>query len=149
MSQLMFSWEEPPAKVSASPDSELEWMIRVANCPSVIQESLPSIVHGGLYGRMSPEFCPQTEEGIFQPLSGSWSNSGMACAGECWTLNSLEYPNEGKESLLADILETGDLPPRYFLSTKAASGILRRAEKREKILPLILLTALKNHSSQK
>jgi len=33
---------------------------------------------------------------------------------------------------LSDILETGDLPQRFFLSAKACAGILRRAEKRGK-----------------
>jgi hypothetical protein len=142
MSQLTFSWGELPASHSASPESEVEWMTRVVNLPLHMQESLPSIAHGGLYGKMSPEFCPQTKDGISLPLSGNWSNSGMACAGECWTLSTLEFPNDGKESLLSDILETGALPPRFFLSAKAARGILRRAEKRGKELPERLRRAL-------
>jgi hypothetical protein len=44
---------------------------------------------------------------------------------------------------LSDILETGDVPQRYFLSAKACSGILRRAAKRGKGLPQPLLEALK------
>lgn len=43
---------------------------------------------------------------------------------------------------LSDILETGDVPQRYFLSAKACRGILRRAEKRGKALPPPLQCAL-------
>jgi hypothetical protein len=43
---------------------------------------------------------------------------------------------------LSDILETGDVPQRFFLSATACRGILRRAEKRGKTLPAALATAL-------
>jgi hypothetical protein len=67
----------------------------------------------------------------------------MACAGECWTLNSSESHKGEEESLLSDILETGEIPQRFFLSKKACEGILRRAEKRGKELPRVLLIALR------
>jgi hypothetical protein len=35
-----------------------------------------------------------------------------------------------------------DVPTRYYLSSKAAEGILRRAERRGKILPDLLRQAL-------
>jgi hypothetical protein len=44
---------------------------------------------------------------------------------------------------LSDILETGDVPQRFFLSAKACSGILRRAAKRGKSLPRSLAAALR------
>jgi hypothetical protein len=43
---------------------------------------------------------------------------------------------------LSDILETGDVPQRYFLSATACKGILRRAAKRGKELPEPLMRAL-------
>jgi predicted nucleic acid-binding protein len=43
---------------------------------------------------------------------------------------------------LSDILETGGVPRRYFLSAKACAGILRRAAKRGKKLPDLLAAAL-------
>ena len=46
------------------------------------------------------------------------------------------------ECSLSDVLETGDVPQRYFLSGKACRGILRRAEKRGKTLPSQLHRAL-------
>jgi hypothetical protein len=43
---------------------------------------------------------------------------------------------------LSDILETGAVPQRFFLTAKACRGILRRADKRGKDLPPQLLQAL-------
>jgi hypothetical protein len=43
---------------------------------------------------------------------------------------------------LSQVLEIGPVPQRYFLSEKACSGILRRAEKRGKQLPEALRSAL-------
>jgi hypothetical protein len=71
------------------------------------------------------------------------------------TLNSCEWnhidglclKDEGVCSL-SDILETGDLPQRYFLSAKACRGILRRADKRGKELPQALRLALMKNATQ-
>jgi hypothetical protein len=41
-------------------------------------------------------------------------------------------------------LETGDVPRRFYLSATACRGILRRAEKRGKQLPISLQTALES-----
>jgi hypothetical protein len=43
---------------------------------------------------------------------------------------------------LSDILETGTVPQRFFLSDTACRGILRRADKRGKELPESLRLAL-------
>ena len=52
-----------------------------------------------------------------------------------------EYPNEGNESQLSEILE--DSPQaKYSLSEKACTGILRRAKERNKPLPPELEAAL-------
>jgi len=39
---------------------------------------------------------------------------------------------------LSDVLETSELPRRFYLSAKACAGILRRAERRGKCLPELL-----------
>jgi hypothetical protein len=59
-----------------------------------------------------------------------------------WTLNTLEFPKDAVESSLSDILETGDVPQRYYLSKTACLGILRRAKRRGKSLPKELEMAL-------
>ncbi len=57
-------------------------------------------------------------------------------------LNSTEYPNAVVESSLLQILETGPVDTRYYLSPRACQGILRRAEKRGKRLPQQLAETL-------
>jgi hypothetical protein len=68
------------------------------------------------------------------PSSGHWANSGMASPTECWTLSTSESPSVGVASSLSDILETGPVPPKYSLSPKSATGILRRAARRGRVL---------------
>ena len=70
--------------------------------------------------------------------------------GECLMLNGSEWPSaaEGSSACsLASILEPS-VAPKYFLSRKACAGILRRAEKRGKALPVVLRAALMAVASQ-
>lgn len=81
----------------------------------------------------------------FMHSTASWpdfQHSGMGGPTECLTLNTSDWPSDGSVSSLSDILEIGDVPQQYFLSAKACRGILRRAEKRGKILPEHLALAL-------
>jgi len=71
-----------------------------------------------------------------------WANSGMGGATGCLMLNTSESHKDADECLLSDVLETGDLPQKYYLSPRACEGILRRAEKRGKQLPPMLHQAL-------
>lgn len=77
-----------------------------------------------------------------EPSSGRWLNSGMGGPTESLTLNTLEWPSAAVAYSLLDTLEIGVVPQRYFLSATACQGILRRAEKRGKVLPPMLLQAL-------
>ncbi len=63
--------------------------------------------------------------------------------GGCVMLNFMEYPNVVEGSLLWQILETGPVENRFYLSPRACSGILNRAKKRGKTLPPKLEQALK------
>jgi hypothetical protein len=58
------------------------------------------------------------------------------------TLSTLEWPSAAAVCLLSDVLETQDVPQRFYLSATACQGILRRAEKRGKLLPPSLREAL-------
>jgi hypothetical protein len=60
----------------------------------------------------------------------------------------LEWPSAAAVCSLSDTLETGDVPQRFFLSATACQGILRRAEKRGKVLPSALQVALENALTQ-
>ena len=64
------------------------------------------------------------------------------------TLNIGEKPREANPTKLSDILEE-EADPKYSLSSKAWSGILRRSEKRGKALPPILKQALENQIEDK
>ena len=142
MSQLTFFAEEPPASPSVSQDSEKDWMTRVATSCLPLVPLLQSIGPSGWFGRMSPASCHQTVDEILVPSSGCWGNSGMGSPTGFSTLSTSEWPSDAAVCSLSDILETGDVPQRFFLSKTACMGILRRAVKRGKSLPPSLHAAL-------
>ena len=80
----------------------------------------------------------------------------MGSPTEFWTLSSCEWNRTLAPSLnddgvcsLSDVLEEiGSVPPRYFLSAKACAGILRRAERRGKALPVDIFAALTRASTR-
>ena len=61
-----------------------------------------------------------------------------------WTPNISDWPNDAAVCSLSQVLETGSIPQRYFLSGTACAGILRRAERRGKDLPPNLQSALRS-----
>ena len=119
-----------------------------------------------LSGRMFPELSQATKEQTSKPccnhsatsamkdgflylnlkeesgdlLGLSWETIG-ALHGESMTLNFGESPSEERESILLQILDQ-NAPEKYSLSPKACAGIIRRAEKRGKTLPGMLMDAL-------
>ena len=120
----------------------------------------------GLFGRTSPACCPPRTT----PSETCWADwselippslradGGQTRAwlldpdelprGACSTPSISEWPSAGDVSLcsLAEVLEPGPLPTRYYLSARAALGILRRAERRGKALPEVLRRALESAS---
>jgi hypothetical protein len=58
------------------------------------------------------------------------------------TPNISEWPNDAVVCSLSQVLEQTSIPQRFFLSSMACAGILRRAEKRGKKLPSALHEAL-------
>ena len=155
MQMSMFSQAELRASHSVSRDCARDWLTLAETSCLPILPSLDAIAPAGWFGKMSPASCPATAEGILAPSSGAWANAGMGSPTECLTLSSVEHaafpeqcPSDGAVSSLLDILETGDLPQRFFLTPKACAGILRRAEKRGKDLPEALHQALLDVSHQ-
>lgn len=65
-----------------------------------------------------------------------------ALHGGCWLRNSGSSPRDAIESFLSQILQAHP-PKKYYLTTAACLGILRRAEERGKPLPKALDTALR------
>lgn len=65
-----------------------------------------------------------------------------ALHGGCWLRNTGPSPRDAIESFLSQILQAHP-PKKYYLTTAACLGILRRAEERGKPLPKALDTALR------
>ena len=63
--------------------------------------------------------------------------------GESSMLNTSDLPNDAKECLLWQALDSV-VSPKYSLSAKACAGILRRARQRGKVLPPTLREALEH-----
>ena len=103
----------------------------------------------GLCGKTSRASSRPMVGTISEPLSKKLLKSGMAYRGAFLTLNMSEYPDmkepsrkDGDVSSLLDILETGSIQPKYYLSPRACQGILNRAAKRGKALPPMLKDTL-------
>jgi hypothetical protein len=134
--------EEPPAKPFPLQETEQDWMTLVATSQWNTSDLLSAFSRDGLSGKTSQAFCQSTQEGRLEPSSGRWANSGMGSPTEFLTLKTSESHSAAVACSLSDVLETGDVPQRLYLSAKACAGILRRAEKRGRQLPHLLQTAL-------
>ena len=148
MQLSIFKLEEHPVSPSQSLDCERDWQTRVETLPSCTLPSLHAIAPHGWYGRTSPEFYP-TLATLSATSSQDYQNSGMGGPTGFLTLSTSEWNHTLAPSLrddgvcsLSDILETGDVPQRYFLSARACEGILRRANQLQKKLAPLLEAAL-------
>src|SRR6056297_2667220 len=149
MSKSTFSWEGRPASRSRLQDFARDLTTHAETLLSRIVRLRTDINRDGWSGKTSPASCQQTKEGHLVPSSGRWQNSGMGGPTESWTLSTCEhadsegrFPSDGDVCSLSRILETGDVPRRFYLTPKACAGILRRAERRGKQLPMMLHRAL-------
>ena len=111
-----------PAYFRACRQIDPEWIVW-ENVPGVL-----SADHGRAFGT------------LLQIVAELWPDGGRH--GECSTLNSTEWHNAAAVCSLSSTLETGDVPPRYYLSEKACAGIIRRAKQKGKPLPEVLSAAL-------
>ena len=142
MEQLSFWSEEPRVNPSQSQVSVKDLKTQGATLPSSIVEFLTSLDPSGSFGKTCQVSSVQMVDGTLVPSSGRWQNSGMGSHIGCLTLNTSEFHKDVDVCLLSDVLETGYLPQKFYLSGKACSGILRRADKRGKKLPPFLQAAL-------
>jgi len=147
------SQEEAPARTSPSPASAgvcSETPARDPASPSSMPDWLRSFTRGSSSGKTSPAYYPPATDSTSEPSSVHWSNAGTAAPGGFWTLNLPEHnrfrspsPRDDVVCGLSDVLEpTNPYLLKYFLSSRACEGILRRAAKRGKDLPPLLDTAL-------
>jgi hypothetical protein len=153
---LTLSPEDSPAKTSPSPANVPASKRGSAADSSSSSSELPTTLYGpeGMSSlRTYPDYFPALDEirraestdqeGTSPSFSRRWPTSGFTTSpGECWTADTSECPNDGAEfSSLADVLEDS-VAPKYYLSPRAAAGILRRAERRGRDLPRHLQQAL-------
>ena len=113
-----------------------------------MQESITGL--DGWYGRTSQAPSQALTGETSDESSMNWQTWGRwSSSGECWMLRTSESLKDDDESSLslASILEPASesLVP-YYLSQKAAQGILRRADVRGKTLPERLRKALEKVS---
>ncbi len=155
MQMLIFSLAELPASPSRSRASGLDLLTREATSASPILQSLTAIAPNGFSGRTSLASCPQGTDGILEPSSERWGNSGMGSPTECWTLSTCEWTGLNELSLsdegvcsLSDVLEAGDVPPHLYLSQDACQKIILRAEQHGLIIPEHALEALVQQSTR-
>jgi hypothetical protein len=111
-------------------------------------------IQGSLFSRMSPASSAPTMDETLLLFSGGFGNAGLLSPTESSMPSFSVFLSEGDEysssaSSLSQVLETSEsVPPKYYLSPRAAQGILRRAAKRGKELPETLRTALEALVSQ-
>jgi len=140
--QLTLSLEAFPARTYRWLDAAKDWLEAGAGSGQSLHECLRAFARDGLSSKMSPVFCPLTRGETWEYCAESWRNSAIGGPIGCLTLNTSEWPNDAVVCSLSEILETDPVPTKYFLSAKAARGILRRAERRSRELPPLLLKAL-------
>jgi hypothetical protein len=105
-----------------------------------------ALVALGIAARLEPTlfpvFCPPATDETSGFSCEQWMNSGITSAGRTWTRSMPVWRSGASVCSLSATLETGAVPPPYYLSPKACAGILRRAKKRGKVLPRPLEQAL-------
>ena len=143
--QLMLFAEEHLVSLSPLQDSEEDSAITEGILRSLFAEWLISCAPSTSSGKTLPVVCHPTEDGTLVPSQGRWQNSGIHSDGVCLTHNTSESPRDDVESFLLDVLQDSrNISDRYYLSQRAAEGILRRAKRRGKTLPETLETALRS-----
>ena len=139
--ESMFSQEGSLARTTQLQANAAAWLATVAHSGGNSIGSLLSAAPPGLSERMYLASYHPTAAKTSTRSSARLFNSGMASAGLYWIANTSEWRNGAAVCSLSDILEASP-DPKYSLSAKACSGILRRAEKRGKVLPPLLRDAL-------
>lgn len=122
---MQFNLEMPSPKTS--PDgSQCQTMPLGVSWARLLEQMMPCVRHSTESGPVS----------VWLPGQGHGRHGGFS------TLNISEWPNDADVCSLSQILETGPIQRKYYLSALACRGILRRAEKRGKELPALLQRAL-------
>ena len=141
--QLTLFAEGLPASPSPAWEGGKDWRTLEGISPSNFSDWQRNSDPDGLYGKMSPESCQAGEDGILEPSSGRWQNSGMAAHGDALTFKWYDHATSPELSLsdadvstLSDVLDPiSEVHPRHYLSPRACRGILRRADEHGQDIP--------------
>lgn len=141
--QLTLFAVDSPAKMSALLEVVRDWMESDQGFGLSLLELLRNLSQGGLLSKMSLACYPPMSNGTLPLSFRGWGNAGIGGPTGFLTLNTTEFPRDAVVCSLSGVLE-GDVPRKYFLSAKAARGILRRAERRGRELPRQLRDVLEH-----
>ena len=120
--------EDFPAKTSASLAKGLALLVKEAGYSGRLQELWKKRKANTSSSKMSLVCYLVTEEKILESSSGQWPTSGILSDGVCLMLNTLAYPSAGSVySSLESVLQDHQLQQKYYLTAKAAEGVLRRS----------------------
>jgi hypothetical protein len=134
---------DSPAKIYQWLENEQDWVVLDQDYSGKSADCLTKQERKILSSKMSLVYFPAIKAQIWPLFLKRWLSAGIVSHTGCLMLNTSEYPNAAVECSLSDVLETqGDHLKKYSLSPKAAQGILRRASRREKTLPIQLQEAL-------
>ncbi len=145
---LISSAAGSPAKTSPSPDNDAASPATDPACSSSSPGSQTLFDPDGFSSRTYPDCSPAMAVGTSESCLERWPTSGTAWRGgfsthvtsEC---RSADGACTSSGVSLTEILEPPQsVPARYSLSARAATGILRRAEKRGRMLPSHLYRSL-------
>ena len=145
---LIFSAEVSPARTSQSPADAQDLQESDRDFSTSSLESLSLFDPAGFSSRTYPASSLRTAVGTSEQSLERWPTSGTAWPGGFSTHATSECRSDeggcsSSEPSLTEILEEPqNVPVRYSLSARAASGILRRAQKRGRTLPSHLSAAL-------
>lgn len=146
MNLLIASSADFPAKTSALPDGA---PASPGNAPvsSMNMSALPKRSNRrGASLKMSQGCLALTADGTWPRSLKDFGNAGLWSATQCWTASISESRNVAGACSLSAVLQK-EVSSKYFLSPKAAAGILRRAQKRGRTLPPLLEAALRGLAS--
>src|SRR5262249_40226389 len=134
--QLMLLPLASPAKTFQWPASEQDWQELEAAFSGKLSGSWESFARIGSFLRTCQVFSLPMKVETLPSSFESWGNSGSfnPSLGLCSTAVISEWRSGAVECSLSAVLES-EVPSRFFLSPRAAKGILRRAEKRGRMLP--------------
>ncbi len=136
---------DSPAKMSAWPASGPVLGASAAVSGLSSSGSCPNCGHDGQSSRMFLDFYPAIRDATLPSFSTGWMNSGSMSRGRYWTRSTSESRSAAAACSLSQVLQD-EVSSRFYLSAKAAAGILRRAERRGKTLPEHLAQALRTLS---